>query len=279
MLRLCLHPVILFYVLFNGKARKASKLYIEMLNNFNKNGSRELVKPGWRSTYKHFFSFGEMMTNKFFAWQGKVRDGDIEIQTPDEFKKLMDSLDAGKGAILIGSHVGNLETMRAFATMKAGLKVSGLTYTEHSAKFNKVLGEINPSSGMNLIQIKDVDISTSMRLKEKVDSGEIVVIVADRVMRKSKTLEADFLGGKARFPVGPFILALLLECPAYFVFCVRGERKNNFYLQRISIPLDSPKSQRDAVLKAMVGEYASALEKICARYPLQWFNFFDFWRQ
>ncbi len=61
-----------------------------------------------------------------------------------------------------------------------------------------------------------------MRLAERVAAGECVALAGDRIPVEGGALAtASFLGAPARFPVGPYVIAALLDCPLYFLCSVR----------------------------------------------------------
>ena len=59
---------------------------------------------------------------------------------------------------------------------------------------------------------------TMLRIKECLERGEIVGILGDRPFGSEKTTLCPFLGVPARFPEGPFRLALALEAPIVLFF-------------------------------------------------------------
>jgi len=120
-----------------------------------------------------------------------------------------------------------------------------------------------------------------VRLKDKINAGEWIAMVADRtsVSRQSRAINCDFLGTEAPFPEGPFILASLLKCPVYLLFCLKAEDRYDVYLEPFADPLELPRQTRQEDLKRAVTHYAQQLEQRCLTAPYQWFNFFDFWNK
>ena len=87
-----------------------------------------------------------------------------------------------------------------------------------------------------------------------------------------------FLGAEALFPQGPFILAALLKCPVYTVFCLKQQGKHVIYFDHFSEMLNFPRKTREQAMQQIIQRYAERLQTYCLKEPLQWFNFFDFWR-
>ena len=113
MLVLIAFPVSFFYFLFCSRARKTCEDYQRHLISFAKNqGSNFLRKV---NTYKQILSFSICLIEKIEGWCGKEKLSDICFYDDDvvELKKI---LAEGKGAFLIGSHLGNIELLRSLAS-------------------------------------------------------------------------------------------------------------------------------------------------------------------
>ena len=106
-----------------------------------------------------------------------------------------------------------------------------------------------------------------------------VVIAGDRVpvSRNPRVAVADFLGAPAPFPVGPHILAGILQCPVYLIFSMRRGRRSSVYFEAFRDSVRIPRKDRDAALAVLAGDYARRLEHHTMQAPLEWFNFYDFW--
>ena len=104
-----------------------------------------------------------------------------------------------------------------------GLKLTVLTHTKHAARFNRLLAQLDPDSQLNLMEVTELSPVTAMLLSEKIAQGEFVAIAGDRipVSQNPRIALARFLGATAPFPVGPYILASLLQCPTYLMFSMR----------------------------------------------------------
>ncbi|MDD2800769.1 MAG: hypothetical protein PHE96_04860, partial [Methylococcales bacterium] len=150
----------------------------------------------------------------------------------------------------------------------------------HAEKFNRLLKQTNEHSGLNLIQVTEINAATSMLLSDKIDNGELVIIAADRtpVSPQPRVSKVKFMGSDALFPQGPFILASLFKCPVYTLFCLKQQDKHVIYFEHFSDTLAFPRKTREQAMQQTIQRYAQRLEHYCLMAPLQWFNFFDFWR-
>lgn len=276
--RWLLYPVTGYFFLTGHKARAASLDYLRRVHRL-----KGMAPPGWRDSFRHMLAFGQSGLDKLAAWLGEL--GSRQVDFPNR-SEILDLLDAGQGAVLIGAHLGNLEMMRALATNERRVAVNAVVYTEHAQRFNEMLKQANAEFGVNLIQVSHLGADTAILLKEKIDRGELVVIVGDRTPPAEKTnrrvSRANFLGEPAPFAHGPFILASVLDCPVYLLFSLRevqgSQCRYRIHLEPFAKRIDLPRRERLASLDGYIQRYAERLEYHCLQTPEQWFNFFDFWQ-
>jgi predicted LPLAT superfamily acyltransferase len=127
--------------------------------------------------------------------------------------------------------------------------------------------------------VTEISPGTAVLLGEKIVRGEFVAIAGDRipVTPKPRVALANFLGARAPFPVGPYVLADLLQCPVYLLFTLRRGNDSEIHFELFHETIRLPRKERDRALDELVGQYAGRLEYFCRRAPLQWFNFYQFW--
>jgi predicted LPLAT superfamily acyltransferase len=273
-LRLALYPVVGYFLLTAGAARRASMDYLARLRRFS--GGRT-PNPGWRASFRHMMAFAESGLHKLGAWTGRLED--LPVEFPD--RAHLDTLIAqGKGALLVGAHFGNLEMTRAIAAHHRLAKVTAVVYSEHATAFRGMLEMASPEFAANLVHVTEITPATVIALKEKVERGELLVIVGDRTpaAQNGRVCSVDFLGAPAEFAEGPFILAHLLECPVYLFFCPREAAGYRIYLEPFAERIELPRAHRAEALRGHVRRYAARLEGLCASTPYQWFNFYNYWQ-
>lgn len=265
-------PVV-FYLYCSGSAARVAS--IDFLNRVNQFNRTEKVAGFWQG-FKHFCTFANSAFDKIDAWLGRIGIEDIEYLNYELFENLVESK---QGAVFIGSHLGNLDVCRALSQGRYSTVINVLVFTHHAVEFNKMLQKINADSSVNLIQVTDMGASLAILLKEKVDAGEIVVIVGDRTSTTAvgRATTTEFLGQPAAFSQGPFILASVLECPVYMLFCLKEQGKYRVIFETLTEKLSLPRKERQQKLQQIIDLYASRLAHYAANYPYQWFNFFNFW--
>ncbi len=266
--------VVAYFFISNTKSRRASLKY---LNKVYQSGQSSLTSaPNLWTSYKHFLNFGMSSLDKIASWTGKIKRGNVEF---NHSQILIDHALNKQGAVIISAHLGNIELSRALAENIDEVTMNALVFTRHAEIFNNTLNKINPDYKTHLIHVNNMGPETSIMLKNKIDAGEMVVIMGDRtaVNSASRNCEIDFLGESALFSQGPVILASLMKCPVYLMLCIKEPDGYHIYLESISDIIHLSRKNRQQDIKKYIQIYASRLEHYCQRTPLQWFNFFDYW--
>lgn len=271
--------VIGYYYLTSYTARQASTQYLQQLQIYAK--QQQLSLPEKLTSYQHLLSFGHTTLDKLAAWRGDYNTDNITIYGQHHFDNIAAS---NQGIVILGSHLGNLELCRALSQKHKNIKINALVFTEHAAHFNSVLKAVNPDSNLNLIHVNQLGADTAIMLQQKIERGEWVVIVGDRISATNETRVnwASFLGRKAPFSQGPFILASILKTPVYLLFGLRDDSQVtphfNIYFELFSEQIMLPRATRNTDLQTIIEHYANRLEDYTLQAPLQWYNFFNFWQ-
>jgi len=267
-------PVMAYFFVIRVNARRASLDYLRRVKRCypNRFRNRPLV---WLS-FRHFFSFGQSILDKIIVWAHKHTEISID---PESRKMLFGQLESGQGCLLIGSHFGNLEYSRGISVRYPELVINVLVHDQHAGKFSAFMQEARAESRMNLIQVTEIDFELALSLKAKVERGEWVVIAADRVPvgERKRVCSARFLGEMASFPVGPYVLASLLNCPVYLMHCFYSDKQYHVGVEFFGDKLRFSRNNRQQEYACAAQKFACSLEKQVVRFPLQWFNFYDFW--
>lgn len=271
--RCLVYPTVLFYMLRHPQARRASRQYLTRVFATTPGGERPATV--WQ-VLRHFAAFAENILDKLRIWSGDLR---TEAVTFHDYHVIHDQVLAGRGGVIFVTHLGNVEVCRALITRKDGAKLTVLVHTKHAESFNAMLAEVNPASTLNTIQVTDISAATVIQLRERVDRGEYIVIACDRVPVSAETrvAHAPFLGASAPFPVGPYVLASLLQCPSYLLFCILEQGAYHMYFERFHERIVLPRASRGEALAQLASDFAARLASFCVRAPYQWFNFYDFW--
>lgn len=270
--RVVLYFIIMWYWLFAVTARQASVHYLQRLHQFAGAQSPFSATPTWANSYAHFMQFGECILDKIEGWLGHIPEQNLQLFGHENFQQHYQ-----KGAIIVVSHFGNIELLRALKS-EHPQKINVLVYQKHASQFNQFLKKINSKSEVNLISVDELGIETAMLLQEKLAQGEWVILAADRVPVQSNRVQTvQFLGEPADLPQGAWILASLLKVPVLAVFCYRVEQKFQVHIHYIADQIDLPRKTRLSSMQQITQHYVALLEQHCCRAPYQWFNFYQFW--
>ncbi|MEQ5776985.1 glycosyltransferase family 2 protein [Thalassospira sp. NFXS8] len=265
-------PVIVYFFLTGETARKASRKYLRKMARVN-----GTAPPRWRDSFRHFWCFGEAALDKVAGWSGEMKMDDVVL--PDGHDGVFSYLPKDRAIILLVSHFGNIEMIRALASRDRDFRVNVLLHQKNAARFGKVLQKLAPESQVNLIEVSEIGPDTAIMLSQKVEQGEWVVIAADRVAigARDKTVMVPFLNDPAPLPQGPFILAHLLGCPVYMAAAWRENGRFTVAWEKLTDRMVLPRGKRVEAITKYATQYMNWLEPRVRAHPMQWYNFFDFW--
>ncbi|HCM5084037.1 TPA: glycosyltransferase family 2 protein [Klebsiella aerogenes] len=277
---LLLYPVVGVYWLTAATARRASQQWITRMRE--QLAARQMPIPPTLTSYRHFQRFGEAMLDKIASWRGELQFGRDVVFTAGAEETL--NISDPRGKLLLVSHLGDVEACRALAQLQGGKTINALVFSENAQRFKQIMTEMAPQAGLNLMPVNDIGPDTAILLQEKLDRGEWIAIVGDRIAVNPqrggewRVCWSRFMGQAAPFPQGPFILAAILRCPVNLLFALRQQGKLRIYCEPFADPLLLPRADRQQALQHIIDRYAERLEHYALQSPLDWFNFFDFWR-
>jgi predicted LPLAT superfamily acyltransferase len=262
--RVLLYPVCLYFVLFARAGVRASRQYL----------GRVFGRPAtWREVFQHHFVFASVLLDRAFMLAGRPQSLNVEVENRELVYRLADK---GQGSLLLGAHLGSFDVTRDIGHRRRHVVVNMLMYEENARKLNAVIASFGGHRRMKVIPIGAVD--SLIRAKDRLDQGEWVGILGDRVVANDRLIRVPFLGSEAAFPAGPFLVASALKVPVVLFTCLYlgGNRyKEHFELFAEDIELD--RRNREAGLEKWVRRYAERLEYYCRLAPYNWFNFYDYW--
>lgn len=271
-----LWPIVAYFFVVKRAAREASLDYLRTLWATPEGRHALGHEPGWRDVILHLHAFAENIVDRLVVWSGEGHRIDVGHRGSEHMLRVMRE---GSGALVLGAHLGSFDMLRTISE-RGGLTVNVLMFTRHAERINRFFEELAPGSRTRVIQLEPASITTAFEIKRCLDRGEFVGILADRTWRDDakRSLEIDFLGRPARFPLGPFLLQAVLGCELLVSLCVRtGPARYEAMARPLVKAGPVPLRERRAHAEAAARAYARVLEELCTKHPLQWFNFFDFW--
>jgi len=253
--------VVPFYMLFNRKGYQAMYCFFRDRMGYGP------WKSFW-SVYANHFCFGQVILDRFGAYAGK------QYHFLNDGQERMNELETHpEGFMMLSSHVGHYE-MAGYTLKPKRKKINALVYAGETATVMENRQRKLSQNNMNMIIVKE-DLSHLFALNAALDNGDIVSMPADRIFGSQKSVECQFFGAKANFPLGGFAMAVQKGVSVLAVFVMKeGMKTYHAYVREIEC--DRQASKREQMAQLAQG-FAEQLESIVRRYPTQWFNYFDFW--
>ena len=128
----------------------------------------------------------------------------------------------GRGAFLVGGHVGSFEALRAAGRQIAGLRVAMVMYPDNARLIAEALAAIAPDAQPDIIALGRPEAMLAVR--DWLDDGGLAGMLGDRELpgasARAGSIRLPFLGAEASFGDGPFRLAAMLRRQVVFMACV-----------------------------------------------------------
>ena len=267
-----LYLIVLYFFLTGRVARHSIREYYAQLTSWTGNA----YSTSSLSIFRQFLAFAESILDKLDVWHGRLGLNAVQIHDPHGIRAHIHAA-KGRGQLLVGAHLGNLDVCRALAERNQ-IKMNVLVHTAHAERINGLINA-NNASNLRLIQVSQLDTAIMLQLSQRLDAGEWLAIAGDRVpLQEGRRSEGLFMGKTAVFPQGPWLLAGLLQCPVNLFFCLKIKGRYQIYLESFVEAVSWQRKTRQQVLDAMVQKYADRLAAHCVLAPQQWFNFYPFWK-
>lgn len=248
-------------MIVNSAARKA-------ITRFYRRRMRLGRLRSWWMTYRNHCAFSQVVIDKFAMYAG--RKFDITIDGFEHFQRLS-AQDAG--FVQLSSHIGNYE-IAGYSLATKTKRFNALVFGGEKESVMANRSRMFDDNNIRMIPMQ-ADMSHLFTIDRALADGEILSMPADRVFGSQKSFSIDFMGRKAKFPQGPFILAAMRDAQMLFV-AVMKTSATSYHISVTPIESDEPGPARKKAA-ALAAEYVRLLEATVRRYPTQWYNYFDFW--
>ena len=197
----------------NGKGVKRLRSnYQRVMPNISELELDKLTKDGMRSYLRYWFD-----TFRLSNWS---KSRIIETTFVVRENLLRDPIETKKGCIIALPHSGNWDHAAAYFCSTGIPLTAVVEKLKPEAIFKKFLA-YRQSIGIEAISHKEKTIPILM---DRLNQGKLIALVADRDMSRNG-IEVNFLGGIAKMPAGPAILAIKTGSPlvtAYIRYLDKG---------------------------------------------------------
>jgi len=256
--------VAFYFFIFSGKAFGYQYFF------FRKRLGYTPVRS-FRSIYKNYFWFGQTIIDKIAATSGIQQSFHFEFEGENYLRQMVSQR---QGGLLLSAHIGNWE-IAGHLLRRLGADMHIVMYDGEQQQIKEYLQTVTEKHTAHIILIKE-DLSHIYAIQEALGKNAFVCMHADRFLEGNKTITEVFLQKPALFPVGPFLLGRTFHVPVSFVFAMKDSLFNyHFYAS----PPKVYDGDRDTTIQTMVRDYSEAMERMIMKYPLQWYNYYDFWKE
>jgi predicted LPLAT superfamily acyltransferase len=213
--------------------------------------------------------------DRVFLLTDAYRQFDIRAHGLEEVDRF---LDAGKGIVMIGAHVGSFEALRIIAQQRPEQSVRPVIDLEQNPSVSRLLNALNPEMASSIINARRSGIETVLAIRDALAKRAIVTLMADRARPENTLVDADFLGRKIGLPIEPWLLASSLKAPVVLCFGLyRGGRRYELFFETFSDQLTIERAHRATQIRECVQRFAERLTHYVRLAPENWFNFYDMW--
>jgi predicted LPLAT superfamily acyltransferase len=196
--------------------------------------------------------------------------------TGDGLEPVLEAVRAGRGAVLIMSHLGSWE-IAARLLRRYEVEMLLIMGAKQKEQIEALQKQDLTACGCRILAVPEGEESPLVLIEaaRMLKRGGLVSLPGDRMWTREHRCEAaKFLGHPVTFPLAPHVLALTAGAPLipFFAFRVRAGE----YRVEAATPwmLEAAgRDERQRVLTESVQEYARCLEEALRRFPEQWYHF------
>lgn len=247
-----------YYFIFTRDKKKE-------LINFYETALKKENKEAKKLTRKNFYIFGQTLIDRIAFLLKKDKKFNHEFDGENYLREINKNK---KGGILISAHLGNWEIAGNLLKDRISSKINVLMQDEEIENIKQYLKDKTGGARFNIIPVKN-DLSHIIKINNALANNEFICMHADRFLPNTPTLNLNFMGNKALFPKGPFIVAEKFKAPVTFVFMVKTDKYK--YKLTATPPIEEKLKAEDFAIL-----FVKELEKRLNLHPEQWFNYYDF---
>ncbi len=247
-----------FYAIVSRNKRSELKSYYDAVG----------MKACFGTYLRHVYAFSLTIFDRMLGEEPKFLNSAKRRQINKENFKYIGE----HGGFALISHFGNnMQGFKVFDTFD--IKVNLVVHEQASEKITSQEEADAKNSRLKLINLAE-GMNAMMQIAAAIKAKEMVIMAVDRITDPKHAVTVDFLGNETLFNAAPIAIAKKLNAPFIGVNAIRTDDQE--LLIHISDVIPTKRSDDSAQL---MQSYVTFLEEDVRKYPLQWFNFYDFWKE
>ena len=266
-IKLCVWGVAGCIGLCAKQARCFSHEYREILNKYQ---VAHNTRPTRFSALRHIRMFAYSCVDKMVAMCDARNPIKFVVDNNDDWRELQNLIRNKHGAFLICNHVGNIEALAAFPDAN-NVKMHAFQQVRQNGIFHQFISSHSVRKNTIIHSVEGLNIGTAAEMFDYINNGDLVMMAGDRISAATpgKTVSVKMLGRECDLPAGVFRFARSMSCPIFAVALVNiGHEKYKLFVRRLD----------DKNVDNMATAFAKFTEQIVLSAPIQWFNFYKFFK-
>jgi len=258
--------VALYFVVAAPEGRRAS---FDLADRVGRGGT---LLRRLRFALRHFYTFGTLLVDRFAILGGQVD----RYRFREHGRPIMeDAAREGNGIVLVTAHIGNW-TIMGHLLDDLGKTVTLVMHDAIQPEMRETMEKLARGRAFRVLHT-DGSPASAAEIMEALERGEFVGMMGDRLLA-GEGVAVDFLGGRARFPVGPYAIAASAGVPVIHVFGTRsGSRRYDFHARSVGVLRYADRRRKAPELARWAQDFAATLEGLVRAQPEQWGNLYPFW--
>jgi KDO2-lipid IV(A) lauroyltransferase len=231
--------------------------------------ARRMARRSWRNYGRYLSDFFYLPNATREQVMGRVRDA---TPAPGAFSLLGDAMARGKGLIIATAHYGAWDIAGVIVASRWPLAVLVDTFTD--PRMDELIQGQRAHFGLRVLRAE----KSPRPILRALQDNQPVAIVADRPMTAGEGTPVTFFGRQCYVPGGVAQLALLSGAPIAVGCAFYDDQFSaTYYLLLEEMLYPERTGDRQADTAALTQRVYSALERVIAQHPDQWYMFRSFW--
>ncbi|RLD67505.1 MAG: lipid A biosynthesis acyltransferase [Bacteroidetes bacterium] len=261
--------IVVYFAAFAPKATRSIYYYFRTIR-------KQSAFQAFINIFRNYYVFGQVILDKIALLANFNTNFTYDF---DGEHYLHELAKRKQGALLIGAHVGNWEIAGQLIE-RIDTKFHIVMLEAEHENIKKLMDNVLVRKDVNIIAIKN-DMSHLQKIKEAFENNHFVAMHGDRFMDGAKSISCKFYGKQAYFPTGPFYTATKFKVPIVVVSAMKQSRRHyHFHATEPKLyPHTANPRKRNEQMRIIIRDYISEISDMLDQYPLQWFNYYEFWEE